>query len=103
MDLELPTEGSNEAPQGGDHVILALLDARDLSLGESSSFSELGLRHAELLSKCLQVQLDDLLLDPGCVGGPGLGRKRASGLHFRPSLQLSISHHLPPQSRLGTL
>jgi hypothetical protein len=28
---------------------------------------------AELLSKILKIQLDDLLLDPGCIGGLGLG------------------------------
>jgi hypothetical protein len=49
-------------------VILALLDARDLSLRKSRGFGELGLHDAELLSKRLKIQLDDLLLDPSCVG-----------------------------------
>jgi len=78
-------------------VILALLDARDLSLSESRGFSKLGLRDAKLLSERLKVQLDNLPLDPSCIGSLGLGGEWTSSLHFRPSFQLSVSHRLPPR------
>jgi hypothetical protein len=51
---------------------------------------------AELLAKRLKIEIDDLLGDPGCVSRLGLGGKRTLGLDFRPCLQLSVSHVLPP-------
>src|SRR6478672_2871095 len=98
MDLKLTAERPNEAPQGGNHVIFALLDARNLSLGKTRGLRELGLRDAELLSERLEIQFDDLLLDPRCVGRLRLGGQWAACLHVRPGLQLPVSHHLPPQS-----
>src|ERR1700733_1933164 len=103
VNLQVSTERSHEATQGRNHVILALLDPRDLPLREPGGFRKVGLGDAELLSKRLKIQLDDLLLDPICIRRLGLGSQRALSLHFRPSLQFSTSHGFPPRSRPGTL